>query len=762
MSQNFTNKFSIAENLFKEGRYSDAINEIDEILSDRTIHLKNKVASKYLKTHTLIKQKKHNEALELAEKIISTGLDKKDNVFQVDGFLAKAAVKTDLRETKESFNLVSKAEKILKSSSQLTGENLDLRSSEILRLKGWGYLQNGQLKEALESFKNRIDLCRTAKITYDLGVSFNDTGIALMYSGEFQEALKFFNQGLEIFREMGNKRHTANLYNNIAIIHYQRGELNQALEISGKCLALREELGEEYDISAINHQLGYIYSQLGNLDKALEHYMKSNETYKKKNIYIDQARALLDIHYVYKRKGEFTNALEYLDTLLELNKEKKDYPSMGITHNYIGRIYVEKGELDIAEQNYKKALNFAVESKEEDILSDVYYSLGELAYFKSELEDSLKYHLLSLEIREKIGYPFHKAFSLKNLVVLHLDLSLIEKAKEYQTKLNKLSDTSENLAIKQISKLCEALVLRTTKSSKDNAKAEFLLEQIVTDEILDYLITVEALFNLTDMLLDELSKTENEELLHEISEKIEKLEEIAYKQGSLYLITEISLLQSQLLLLNLDIKGALQVLKSSQELAELKGLHRIGLKLSNEYDNILDKIDLWEKFTMRLPSIAEKMELLHIEEHLDNLIKRRQVDSEELKSEEEIPLLLSLLSSEGSVLFIDHIDEMLPRDMLNVIFQEVRETKLSKLKDLIIERYRVDDYTYLLLKREKIIICYIFIGKSYLAEKKMDKFNKKLFKQTNIDNIIKKDAIDLETSKRTEITKLIDEVFLKK
>ena len=765
MVENFESQFRIADNLYKEGRYSDSINTIDEILNLKNINLQNKLETYYLKTLTLIKLKKLPEALELAEYITKEGEKSKNTLFQIDGFLAEAAVRNDLRELKESYELVDKAEKLLKNSSSLSYKQKEKRSSNLLRIKGWNFLYSNKLKDALECFEERLELCRKAGDTFELGVGLNDAGVVLMYLGESQSALKFYNQGLEIFKETGHLRYIANIYNNIAIIHYQRGELNQALEYSGKCLALREDLGEEYDISRINHQLGTIYSQLGNLDKALEHYDKSNDMYEKKGTYLDRSKALLDIHYVYKRKGEYELALDYLEKLLELSKENDDKEGVSVTYNYIGRINVERGELGVAEENYKDALSIAKEYKTADILADVYYSLGELYYLQTELKDSLKYHLLSMDIREKIGYPFQKAFSLKNLVSLHLDLDLPEKAKEYQEILKKLANSSENKIVKQISKFCEALLLKSTLKDKDKSKAEFLLEQLINEEIIDYQITVEALLVLTDVLLDELYKTSNEDMLPEINTKIERLDEIASKQGSFFLRTEISLLKSQLLLLNLDIEGALEVLSKAQNLAEEKGLYRVGLRLSNEYDNLLDKMDLWEKFTMRLPTIAEKMELVHIEEHLDKLIKRRHVIQEESMKEEEIPILISIFSEEGSVVLIEQLDESFSRELIEQVFQEIRKTILPTLEDSIVERVRLDEYSYLLLKENDVVLFYLFIGKSYLAIKKLKQFTKLLLKNKKLklritDHVSNQSALNYED--RINITELIDKIFIKK
>ena len=765
MVGNFANLFGEADRHYKEGRYTDSIREINEILKDENISLEENLTALYLKTFALIKQKKHSEAEETSESIIEEGNRTKNLLFQIDGYLAKAAVKNDLRQLGESTKLIEKSEKILKNSKTLTEKQSKQRSANLLRIKGWNLLYGSKLNEALDCFEERIELCRKEGDTFELGVGLNDAGLVLMYLGELETSLKFYKQGLELFKDSGYLRYLANLYNNIAIIHYQRGELNQALEYSGKSLALREELGEEYDIARISHQLGTIYSQLGDLDKALEHYLKCNEIYEKKGVYIDQSRSLIDIHYVYKRKGEYDLALTYLNEHLELSRENNDDEGISITLNYLGRVHVERGELDKAEIQYKNALKLIQDHEISDALSDVYYSLGELYYLQNKLEGSLKYHLLSMEIREKIGYPFQKAHSLKNLVRLHLDLELIEKASEYQLKLKKLADETENTIVKQISKLCEALILKNSIKSKDISKAEFLLEQLISEEIVDYQITIEALLIVTNILLEELYEKGDENILEEISEKMDQLENIASIQESFSLHAEISLLRSQLLMLKLDTEGALRVLNEAQILAEQKRMNRIGLRLSNAYDDVFDKISMWEDFTMRLPTIAEKMELLHIEEHLENLIKRRQAGLQDINKEEEVPQMIIIKSVDGSVILTEQFDDFLGVDIIESVFQEISKQKLTEFDETGIYRSRIDDYSYLLLNDENIIVCYIFMGKSYAALSKIKQFAKQLFKYKKSKKIIEDYILEpkeLDYLQRKILTEIIDKVFLKK
>ena len=61
------------------------------------------------------------------------------------------------------------------------------------------------------------------------------------------------------------------------------------------------------------------------------------------------------------------------------------------------------------------------------------------------------------------------------------------------------------------------------------------------------------------------------------------------------------------------------LLTKAQKIAESKGLTKLALKISDEHDILLDQLDQWEHFTMRLPTIAEKLELTHIEEKLKQM-----------------------------------------------------------------------------------------------------------------------------------------------
>jgi hypothetical protein len=126
-------------------------------------------------------------------------------------------------------------------------------------------------------------------------------------------------------------------------------------------------------------------------------------------------------------------------------------------------------------------------------------------------------------------------------------------------------------------------------------------------------------------------------VLDELTQFIGQLLEIAEKSHSYWFLCETLLIQAKLSLLTFDIKKAQRFLTQAQQIAERFGLNQLVMKIANENEDLLTKLDLWEKLKEEDAPMAERLELARLDEKIVKMIQKRFVVSVQV-SEEKIAI----------------------------------------------------------------------------------------------------------------------------
>ncbi len=306
---------------------------------------------------------------------------------------------------------------------------------------------------------------------------------------------------------------------------------------------------------------------------------------------------------------------------------------------------------------------------------------------------------------------------------MELDLEEIQQAKYYLSDFQQINEQEENKVVEIYYKLAEALVLKKSKRRRDLTKAEEILEEIVEKsekEVVDHQFTVKALVNLSELLLEELRFTGEEEILAEVEEKVEKISEIAKEKQSFILIAESYWLKAQLSLVRLDIKEARKLLTLAQTIAEEKGLERLARKISSEHDDLLQQLDQWEELIAKDASITERVKVANLEELMGWMARKREIVIDE---EEDEPVMLLLVAESGIPIYskqfsqTEEMQEMLISGFLTSINSFVQE---AFHVTGMIKRITHDEYTLSFNMIEPILFCYVYEGQSYTAMKKLE------------------------------------------
>ena len=382
---------------------------------------------------------------------------------------------------------------------------------------------------------------------------------------------------------------------------------------------------------------GFFYMMKRNPNLALKHLEHSLAFREEQGNKHEIAESLSLLAYaLYYFRGESNHSLKYAERSLALAKEssKKYYIQSSLF--ILGIIYGFQGELDRSIRCHEQSIVLNKELNNKTMF--IAYILNKLSYsykMRGKLDRALECIEKSMDLNRELGRMTRLAGDHDNLIQILIDKGDLERA---QISLHDLEQLNSQLKNKQINLwylFDKALLLKTSSRARNRGKAEELFMQILEDKDLGYEFTIGALLNLCELLLTELRMINDVEVLDEINPLITRLLNIAEKSNSYSILAETCFLKSKLSLLTFDIKKAQRFLTQAQQIAEKFGLNQLAVKIANENEELLTKLDLWEKLKEEDAPMSDRMEVARLDEKIVKMIQRRPVLTVQV-SEEKI------------------------------------------------------------------------------------------------------------------------------
>jgi tetratricopeptide (TPR) repeat protein len=423
-------------------------------------------------------------------------------------------------------------------------------------------------------------------------------------------------------------------------------------------------------------------------------------------------------------KGELDRALKYAERSIDIAKESSNKYQIAFSLNILGIIYYLKGEIDQSTINFEQSLELFKELNNKQIMAVIFNNLSSNYKERGELARALECIERSMKLNRNIGRLGSLAINHDFLIQILIDKGDLERA---QISLNDLEGLSNQLKGKfnLMYLLDKALILKTSLRARDRVKAEEILAQLLKNDDLDYEKRSRALLALCDLLLTELRMTNDLEVLDELKQFIGQLSEIAENSHSYWIMGETYLLQAKLALLSLDLKKARRLLTKGQQIAERYGLNLLAIKISNEHDELLKQLNMWETLKESSSSLKERIEFSRLNEQMENMIRKRVVEVPELSDEE--PVLLLIVSEGGRPIFSQSfVEDRIFEDYLFGGFFTTINSFITETFSEGLERATFGEYTLLMNSVSSFLMCYVFKGKSYSAQTRIRCFIDKL------------------------------------
>ncbi|MHA1950437.1 MAG: tetratricopeptide repeat protein [Candidatus Thorarchaeota archaeon] len=447
-------------------------------------------------------------------------------------------------------------------------------------------------------------------------------GVTYWYRGNIEKALDYHQQSLGIRESREDKRGISASLNNIGLVYWTKGDHEQAIEYYRKSLQINEDLNDENGIATVLNNLANISSISGELEQALRYQQQSLEIRERLGNKADIARTLINVGVVYRMKGDLDRSTDYYNKSLTVQEDLSIGQDFALALNNLGDIYSLKGEIDTALEFYQRSLLIYDDMGAKEGIALTLANIGECHARKSNPDYAYEYFQRSLHISEEMGNTLLITYVLSELVSLALDNKDSEIAKENLAKLEQIKDKSDNPIFKQRFQISNALLLKSSKRTRDLVKAEEILEEIVEEDVVDHALTIEAMIHLCNLLLLELKATRAEEVLEKVKDLTQRLVKIAEEQASHPLVVETFMMQSKLALIDFEVNEAQRFMTEAKKLADEKGLQRLGHIVQNEIDILQNEVKRWESLLEVKPSKEEMVNLTHLDDLLAKMVQK--------------------------------------------------------------------------------------------------------------------------------------------
>lgn len=561
----------------------------------------------------------------------------------------------------------------------------------------------------------------------------------IIFLGKLEKALNYIVVTEKLFNSINGEttsefsRLQADLLFLKSIICYFKLEHSEALELALQCLELREKIGKKLDISQIYWQLGQTYIMNSKPQLALNYAMKSLRLQEELGNKVGIATCLGSVSRIYYSRGDFNKALEFGKLSLSI-KQISQRAKMD-TLQTLAAIHREKGELDRALRHYKRAIELAKDLDYKDELILNLLGIGATYRMKGDYDLAAENLKLSLSLSKESKLQYGIIPSLFYLILISLEKESRKQAQQYLENLKEFSDQTESKMYTQAYQIAKALVLKSSGRIRNRSESELLLKQIAEVDGVAPQLHLLSLVNLCDLFLEELHMTNNLDILDEITPLINKMLKIAENRSSYLWLAETKLLEGKLALIQMDVDKVKQLFTQAQNVAELNGLNLLAIKISSEYDKLLEQINVWDNLKERNAPLSERIKLASIDGVIERIQGRRAVDPPKLTR--EVPVLLLIISEGGNPLFSNSFaEEWTFEDDLISGFLSAFNTFSAELFSKGLDRAKFGEYNILMQPVGTFSVCYLFKGQTYLAKQKLSQFTERIQKTPSIWQIL--------------------------
>ncbi|MFX1454736.1 MAG: tetratricopeptide repeat protein [Promethearchaeota archaeon] len=487
--------------------------------------------------------------------------------------------------------------------------------------------EQGKCEEALQviiNFEQVENLTEGDKLSCHLL-----KGYVLVMLGRYNEALTLADQAIKESQKLGKKLQIVD-----ALILKGRplwwlGKLDHALDLFNQAEKILSTITKkkEYDVIKREGWIAWgrsvVYFSMGERDQQIEFLQLGVDLWEKIGYKYGICHCLMLIGYYYRSMGDFDRSLIYSNRSMKIAKDIHNELLIAYNLGNFGFVSLQRGDLDNSLHNYEEALSIFNKYNKPMFSGYCLINIGVIYELKGDLKIGLNFYKKALALYEING----NLHGICDVLVLFIDITIemgdFKQAKQYFQRLEQINEVEEDKLINLVYRANKAKLFKYIPSNHNQIKAREIYEQIIKEDIISIMYTIEALIELSDLLLINLRDTNNLKLLNEIQPLINQLMENAKNQHSYLLLAETYILQAKLELLILDMKAAQKSYAEALRISKMYGFNQLLMRIVSEQEDLQKQLTTWESFKASKSSINERLDLAEINEQIVHLLRKR-------------------------------------------------------------------------------------------------------------------------------------------
>jgi serine/threonine protein kinase/pimeloyl-ACP methyl ester carboxylesterase/tetratricopeptide (TPR) repeat protein len=348
-------------------------------------------------------------------------------------------------------------EYIDRAASHAGGSMLAVHRSYHLMSLAHLQLQEGQIEESLELYRQAVSVSRRASTADGFAQAQRVLGEVLVGLKRPAEALPHLLEAAETFGQLRDTESEAAMRQEAAKAFEAEGRLSEAASAWGRVRVLGERYHDDARVLTAWEAVARLFRS-DDPERSLRLYHKA----------IELARTLADaprvaslsnsLAILYWRRNEHERALEYYREALHVYKDLEDWVHAGLILNSLGVTLRDMGHTEEAVANLREALEVNRMTGERLLEAHSLAALGELEHENREYEAAVEHLEASLAIRRDLGDRPGMGWMLYRMARANSELGSVTAARGLAASAVQIA---EELADGELGEACRALDMET-------------------------------------------------------------------------------------------------------------------------------------------------------------------------------------------------------------------------------------------------------------------------------------------------------------
>lgn len=224
-------------------------------------------------------------------------------------------------------------------------------TSDSLDKEGKILFENYQYEEAVNKFKQALEIDEKLGRWKETALKFNSIGKAYHALSQYNKALAYYDSSLVIMKEIKNRFGEGTALDNIGLAYWALSQYDKALTYYDSALVIAREVRNRGGEGTTLDDIGRVCENIGDIEKAISYYKESIEV--KESIRKELKREAFRASYIEAEKDVYERLIILL-IMLEQYEEAFDYMERSRSENL--RRAFEQGEMVAFDPSLRREL----------------------------------------------------------------------------------------------------------------------------------------------------------------------------------------------------------------------------------------------------------------------------------------------------------------------------------------------------------------------------------------------------------------------